>query len=456
MPLLNRVILESLLLSLQCSVRAMMLLERIPDQIVLRDSEFSFNVESYFSEPALEFHVETPAFLSFSSRRLEPVDITQLPLLDTQKPLQSVAGQGQDVFVLTQELGLLVYRFQSQTRLQLLQHYFDTAICQWFQHVTISGDCLVLYNSSYVAVVDITDPLFPFVMAESELNLQVVKAVIQRSGQLLVVSRLGGVELYDSSEEAGFLLNKTWDLGPDFHPSAAEQTQTVLFVLDPVYGLRSLTLETGTLLQFNVSGQRLFLTNSTLIIDGCTVLDLQTLTTWSYPAPMSADLFTVLGDVYFYGNSTHLVAVNPVLNLTSVEERGELVDLAVVNATLLEVRKREALFRAFTPESAVLHGHVPLETGGYEVKFTARGKINSVEAHFMLIVEAPPLEVLVYLIGGSICVLFLAGLGCIIFKLAEVRKDQPSVPGMHVMSEEFTSATRLPHARQLGPMPEAN
>jgi hypothetical protein len=79
-----------------------------------------------------------------------------------------------------------------------------------------------------------------------------------------------------------------------------------------------------------------------------------------------------------------------------------------------------------------------------------------VEAHFMLMVEAPPFEVLIYLLGGSSCVLLLAGLGCFLFKLAAERKQQPSVPGMHMMSEEFNSATHLPHPRQLGPMPEVN
>jgi len=456
MPLLNRVILGSLLLYLQCSVQALMLLERIPDQVVGRDSEFSFNVQKYFSEPVLEFQVETPTFLSFASRRLVPVDLARLPIQEAQQPLQSAVSLDQDVFLLTQELGLLVYHAQSRTRLHLLQHYFEKAVCQLFQHVTIAENYMALYNSSYITVVDVTDPIFPFVVTERALDLNIVKALIQPNCQLLIVSTLSGVQLYDYSEETGILFNKTWDIGPDFHPSAAEQTQTALFVLDPVYGLRSLCLETGTLQLFNISGLRLFLTDSSLVIDGCIVLDLLTQTTWSYTAPMSADIFTVLGDIYFYGNSTHLVALNTVLNLTSVEERGELVDLAVVNATLLEVRKGEVLFRAFSPEFAVLHGHVPIETGGFQVKFVARGKSNSVEVHFMLMVEAPPLEVLAYLLGGSTCVLLLAGLGCYLFKLMEVRKDQPSVPGMHIMSEEFTSATRLPHPRQLGPMPEAN
>lgn len=456
MPLLNRAIPISLLVCLQCSVRAMMLLERIPDQVVVRSTEFSLNVESYFSEPVLEFRVQSPDFLSFSSRKLAPRDIASLPLQETQGDLQSASAQGQDVFVLTKAFGLLVYSVQSGSTPQLLQHYFEEHICKRFQHVSAYGDIVALYNTSYVTIVDVTDRLFPLLLAESGFDLEVVKVIIQSNGQMLLVSKVAGVQLYDYSPEAGLILNKTFHLGADFHPTSAELVQSVLFFLDPANGLRSLTLETGSIQSFNLTGQRLFLANSTLVIDGCTVFDLKTVNTWTYAAPMTEGMFTVAGDVYFFGNSTHLVALNPVLNLSSVEERTDLADLAVHNGTLLEIRAREAVLRTFAPESAVLHGYTPGETGGFEVRFTARGKTNTVEAHFMLMVEAPPFEVLIYLLGGSSCVLLLAGLGCFLFKLAAERKQQPSVPGMHMMSEEFNSATHLPHPRQLGPMPEVN
>lgn len=453
MPLLNRV---SLLLCVQCSVRAMMLLERIPDQVVVRDTDFSLNVESYFSEPVLEFRVQSPGFLSFSSRKLTPVDIARLPLQETQGELQSASAQGQDVFVLTKELGLLVYSMRSGSSPQLLQHYFEEHVCRRFQHVAASGDIVALYNSSYVTIVDVTDRLFPLLLVESHFDLEVVKVIVQPYAQMLVVSKQGGVQLYDYSPEAGLSLNKTLSPEGDFHPTAAELTKSALFLLDPINGLRSLTLDTGLIRSFNLSGQSLFLANNSLVIDGNKVVDLRTLSTWECVAPMAADLFAVAGDVYFYGNSTHLVAVNLILNLSSVEERGDLADLAVLNETLLEIRAREAVLRTFAPESAVLHGHTPSDTGGFEVRFTARGKINSVEAHFMLMVEAPPFEVLVYLLGGSSCVLLLAGLGCFLFKLAAERKPQPGATGMHMFSEEFNSATHLPHPRQLGPMPEVN
>ena len=181
MPLLNRV---SLLLCVQCSVRAMMLLERIPDQVVVRDTDFSLNVESYFSEPVLEFRVQSPGFLSFSSRKLTPVDIARLPLQETQGELQSASAQGQDVFVLTKELGLLVYSMRSGSSPQLLQHYFEEHVCRRFQHVAASGDIVALYNSSYVTIVDVTDRLFPLLLVESHFDLEVVKVIVQPYAQM--------------------------------------------------------------------------------------------------------------------------------------------------------------------------------------------------------------------------------------------------------------------------------
>lgn len=433
-----------------------MLLERIPDQVVVRSTEFSLNVESYFSEPVLEYRVQSPDFLSFSSRKLVPRDIASLPLQETQGDLQSASTQGQDVFVLTKSFGLLVYSVQSGSPPQLLQHYFEEHICQRFQHVSAYGNIVALYNTSYVTIVDVTDRLFPLLLAEGEFEIEVVKAIVWGNGQMILVSKDAGVQLYDYSPEAGLILNQTFPLGSDFHPTSAEFLHPFLFTLDPTHGLRSLCLETGLLHSFNLTGIHLFLTNNTLVIDGYKGIDVKTGNRWMYAAPMTEGMFAVAGEVYFFGNSTHLVAVNPVLNLSSVEERTDLADLAVHNGTLLEIRTREAVLRTFAPESAVLHGFTPGETGGFEVRFTARGKTNTVEAHFMLMVEAPPFEVLIYLLGGSSCVLLLAGLGCFLFKLAAERKQQSSVPGMHMMSEEFNSATHLPHPRQLGPMPEVN
>ena len=454
MPLLNRVISGSLLLFLQYSVRAMMLLERIPDQVVVRGSEFSLNVGSYFSETVREFTMKSPSFLSFSSRKLVPKDVARLPLHPAHEPLQSAASRGQNVFVLTKEQGLLVYRVLNNTSPQLLQHYIDDKVCKQFQHAAIANNIVALYNSSYVTVVDVTDPMFPQLLAESPFDSQIVKVFVQDNGQLLLVSKLSGVQLLDYNTEAGFMLNRTWDLGFEFHPSAAEQSNSSLFLLNPVSGLCLLPLETGIIEKLNISGTRLFLTNTSLVIDGSTVLNLTSMATWSYPAPMTTDLFTIVGDVFFFGNSTHLIAYNHILNLSLVEERAEIVDLMVFNETMLEVKTREVVLRTFVPELAVLHGQVPMETGGFEVRFVARGKMNSVEAHFMLMVEAPPLEVLMFLLGGSLCVLLLATLGCYLFRLTAERKLESSVPGMHIMSEEFSSATHLPNSRQLGPMPE--
>ena len=456
MPLLNRVISAAVLFSFQANLLAMMLLERIPDQVVVRDSDFSLNVESYFSEPVLEFRVHSPDFLSFSSRKLAPCDLAQLPLQGIQGVLRAAVGQGQDVFITTKEFGLLIYHIQPDSAPELLQHYFSPSICHHFQHLSAVSSLIALYNSSYVSVLDISERLFPMLLSESGFEAEIVKVLTLENGELLVVTRQNGVQMYQYGPETGLTVNKTLQLGDNFHPTDAAIASNTLYTIDPEHGLRSFSLDTGRIRSLNVTGQQLFLTNTTLIVDNSTVLDLQTLNVTTYLTPRSTDLFAVAGDVYFFGNSTHLLAFNPVLNLSSIEERNDLTDLAVVNETLLEIRERGAALRNFAPESAVLHGHTPAETGGFEVRFTARGKANSVEAHFMLMVEAPPFEVLIYLLGGSSCVLLLAGLGCFLFKLASERKQQPSVPGMHILSDEFSSATNLPHPRELGPMPEPN
>ena len=437
--------------------KSMMLLERIPDQMIVQDADFSLDVEGYFSEPVLEFRVLSPGFLTFTSRKLASREVARLPF-DGSSPWDFRAAAGftsSDVYVLMRESGLLVYDLQPGVRPQLVQHYFEDQVCGNFSSISPSDSVVALYNSSSVTLIDVSDRLFPELMAQACFDFDVRK-ILMRPDQFVLVSEAAGLLQFDYDAEGGIQLNKSLSeaFGTDFHPTDAIEFRSSLFTLDSSSGLQSVSLPGfDNLRKYGLRGTQMALSNESIVVDGRGVLSLKNYSTWVVDPPMNPDMFTAVKDVYFFGNSSHLVAWNPLLNLSATEELTDLVDLAVINDTLLMVRSHEAVLRIFSPESAVLHGHSPKETGGFEVRFIARGKTNSVEAHFMLMVEAPPFEVLLYLLGGSSAILLLVGLGCFLFKLAAERKQGP-IPGMHIMSEEFTSATHLPRPRELGPMPE--
>ena len=119
----------------------------------------------------------------------------------------------------------------------------------------------------------------------------------------------------------------------------------------------------------------------------------------------------------YISNGTHLGAINQVLNLSVIEEM-DVRALDLYNNNLMVVQNNSIRLRNYIPGSTTLNGVAPDVTGEYKISFIAKAKDGQVEVSFSVIVESPPLEILLVLLGASaLALLFIIGCSLMLRKV---------------------------------------
>ena len=117
-----------------------------------------------------------------------------------------------------------MYDLQPGVRPQLVQHYFEDQVCGNFSSISPSDSVVALYNSSSVTLIDVSDRLFPELMAQACFDFDVRK-ILMRPDQFVLVSEAAGLLQFDYDAEGGIQLNKS--LSPIFfNPISTPNTNT--------------------------------------------------------------------------------------------------------------------------------------------------------------------------------------------------------------------------------------
>jgi hypothetical protein len=269
--------------------------------------------------------------------------------------------------------------------------------------------------------------------------------MIRAEGQLVVATESDGLHLYDYFEETG--LSERTEISGKFNTEGKLHVLDMLemwdrlFVLDKDKGLLSVhTPWMNTPKQYNILGNKLAQADSAIIIDGKTLLHLSNDTSTQLQAPpLFATSLVSYKDMVYSSNRTHLSVLNVNLNLTSFETIA-VQDLDLYNNNLLVVESDQFRIRNYIPGSTRLYGTAPDTTGEFKMRFKARAKDGEVEANFSVIVESPPLEILLVLLAASTLALLLI-VGCSLV-LRKVIGLTPR-PERHELNEERRSTDQL-------------
>ena len=144
-------------------------------------------------------------------------------------------------------------------------------------------------------------------------------------------------------------------------------------------------------------------------------------------------------EMVYVSNGTHLGVMNVNLNLTSVEEM-DVRDLDLFNNNLLLVLSDQFKIRNYIPGTTSLSGIAPDSTGEYKIRFKARAKDGEAEANFSVIVESPPLEILLVLLAAStLALLFIVGCSLVLRKVIGLTPRT----SRHELNEERRSTDQL-------------
>ncbi len=416
----------------------------IPDQIVSQGAEVSLDVDSYFNEMISEYELLTPEFLSFSQRHLQAVDL-MVARAQTQQRFIAVARSHRYIVLLEEGAGIVVYEIMDQFLPRLLQHYFAEVISHNYSRIAIQGDLLAVYGGREIALVDLANKVMPSLVSYAQLPYDITQVMIRAEGQLVVATESDGLHLYDYFEETG--LSERTEISGKFNTEGKLHVLDMLemwdrlFVLDKDKGLLSVhTPWMNTPKQYNILGNKLAQADSAIIIDGKTLLHLSNDTSTQLQAPpLSATSLVSYKDMVYSSNRTHLSVLNVNLNLTSFETIA-VQDLDLYNSNLLVVESDQFRIRNYIPGSTRLYGTAPDTTGEFKMRFKARAKDGEVEASFSVIVESPPLEILLVLLAASTLALLLI-VGCSLI-LRKVIGLTPR-PERHELNEERRSTDQL-------------
>lgn len=414
---------------------AMRLIQPVPDQLVQQDTDFVLDVSPYFTELPELLTVDFPDFLTFRSRKLTWSEAGQLDRKKSEwEFLKARTLPASDLLLLVKEFGLLVYSLRNHTRSPVLQHYFESSVCLNYSNVEVKGTVASLHSSTQVAIVDVSRPGFPELLASGDLGEGVIKAFPLSAAELLVVHRRTGLSVYRVEQEAGVLLSKSLN---DCLSVGSPQLLDGLIVFDTLYlleqskGLVSLALPDFThFREYGVTGSKLSVTNSSLVVDGLLQFHLQneTFSSLSPPFTYQNDLFAHIKEYYFYHNSTHLLVHAPSLNLTTSEYCPSLRDLQAINDTfLLIVTSTGANLRVYSTEKTILHGRIPDDSGAVDVRFTATRGSTTISVSFSLLIESAPLKVLLLLLLSSGLVMGILGVVYLMYEASKY-KARPVLP----------------------------
>lgn len=414
---------------------AMRLIQPVPDQLVQQDADFALDVSPYFTETPELLNVDYPDFLSFRSRKLTWTEVGQLERRQSDwEFLKARNLPSSDLLLLVKEFGLLVYSLRNHTSSPVLQHYFEASVCLNFSNVEVKGTVASLYSSTHVAVIDVSRPRYPELLASGNIGTGVIKTFPLSATELLVVHQKTGLSVYSVEQEAGVVFSKSLN---DCLAIAEPQLLDGLIVLDTVYlleqskGLVSLALPDFThFREYGVTGSKLSLTNSSLVVDGHMYFHLQnkTFSSLNLPFAYQNDLFAHIKDFYFFHNSTHLLVHAPSINLTTAEHCPSLRDLQPINDTfLLIVTAAGASLRTYSTEKNILHGRIPDDSGAVDVRFTATKGETTISVSFSLLIESAPLKVLLLLLLSSGVVMGVLGVGYLMYEASKF-KVRPVLP----------------------------
>lgn len=416
----------------------------IPDQIVSQGAQVSLDVDSYFNEMILEYTLLSPEFLSFSQRHLQPVDLTTARAQAEQRFL-AVARSHRYIVVLEEGTGLLVYEVLDQFQPQLLQHYFADLISHNYSRIAIQGDLLAVYSQWEIALVDLANKFLPCLVSFTQLPHMLTQVLIRSEGQLVLATEDEGLFLYDYQEETGLTprqeISVKFGVEGKLHVLDMVEMWDRLFVLDRDKGLLSVhTPWLNTPKEYGIRGSKLAQADFSLVVDGKLVLHLSNDTsTLLQPPLLAATSLVAYKEMVFSSNKTHLSVLNTLLNLTSFEPLA-VQALDLYNSNLLVVESGQFRIRNYIPGSTSLSGTAPDTTGEFKIHFKARAKDGEVEASFSVIVESPPLEILLVLLAAStLALLFIVGCSLVLRKVIGLTPR----PERHVLNEERGSADQL-------------
>lgn len=409
----------------------------IPDQIVSQGAEVSLDVDSYFNEMILEYELLSPEFLTFSQRHLQPVDLLTASAQGNQR-FVAVARSHRYIVLLEEGAGILVYEILDQFQPQLLQHYFADLISHNYSRISIQGDLLAVYSEREIALVDLANKVLPCLVSYTQLPHILTQVLVRGEGQLVLATEDEGLFLYDYLEETG--LSQRQEISGKFgvegklHVLDMVEMWDRLFVLDREKGLVSVhTPWMNSPKEYGIKGSKLAQADFALVVDGKVILHLSNDTsTLLRPPLLAATSLVSYKDMVYSSNKTHLSVLNTNLNLTSFEPLA-VQALDLYNNNLLVVERDRFRIRNYIPGSTSLSGRAPDTTGEFKIHFKARAKDGEIEANFSVIVESPPLEILLVLLAAStLALLFIVGCSLVLRKVIGLTPR----PGRHPLNEE--------------------
>lgn len=422
---------------------AVVMISPIPDLIVSQSADIAMDVDSYFNEMIVEYTLLSPDFLAFSQRHLQAVDLVTAKAKANQR-FVAVARSHRYVVLLEEGEGIAVYEIMDQFQPQLIQHYFSSQISHNFTHISLQNDLLAVYNSHELALVDLSNKQLPCLLSLTSFPFTLTKVLIRSEGELLLSTQSHGLFIYQFIDETGLIQQQ--EITSKFTTGQLDVVDMLevgdrLFVLDRELGLMAAhTPWMNSLKVYGIKGEKLAQTEAAVIIDGKTMLHLgnDSFTSLQSP-PFTATSLVSYKEMIYLSNGTHLSVLNANLNLSAFEVR-EVKDLDMFNNNLLVVEDSQFLIRNYIPGSSTLFGTAPDTTGEFRVHFKARAKDGEVEASFSVIVESPPLEILLVLLAAStLALLFIVGCSLVLRKVIGLTPR----PERHELNEERRSTDQL-------------